>query len=170
MARNGLVLTLAPTLLDWPAFAQAAQPIAITVTPEGVLLANVGGAGAAGSERWALRPSLVADPQGADGFAQDADGTLRFGRQRLLPAFADYAAARALVLDALPGAQVQALLQPEGALGVVLPDGSRWQLLPGAQLLPARTGPQGQPWWLGEDGALYLRQPQGVQRVGVRPE
>ena len=161
VVRKGLVLTLAPTLADWPGFIQALGA-PVHVSTEGVLTITLQG------QTWAFRPALLAGANSPAGFSADAEGAIHFGGQRLLPAFADYAAARALLQRALQDAQVNALLHPEGALGLQLPDGSHWVLQP-EPLLDNPALQPGKPWWLGDDGVLYLRLGGVVQRVQVLP-
>lgn len=189
--RRGLVLTLSPTVADWPRFAQAlaALPpeagVKVGVTTQGVLLLTLN------NERWALRPALLAQAtapatsgQSTPGigndeapphFSTDADNTVVLDngqglRQSLLFAFADYAALRSTVEQALPGARVQALLQPEGALQVNLPDGGgNWQLRPEPRLpascpvaQAARQATPAERWWVDPAGLIHVCLPQGV--------
>ena len=159
VVRKGLVLTLAPTLANWPGFIQALDA-PVHVSTEGVLAITLQ------DQTWVFRPALLAGANSSAGFSADAQGIIHFDGQRLLPAFADYANARALLQQALQDAQVNALLHPEGALDVQLPDGSHWLLQPDALLADPAQQP-GKPWWLGSDGALYLRLGDVVQRVQV---
>ncbi|GAB1385165.1 hypothetical protein MASR1M59_03130 [Melaminivora sp.] len=190
ISRHGLVLTLAPTLVDWPGFAQALAALSpeadVQVTPEGVLLLRLAG------QRWALRPALLAQqaapaPGGSatpPRLALLADGRLALlgAQEQALPwALSDYASAGARLQQLLPGAQLQASLQPEGALMLQLPSpdsapGPAWLLLPQPQLLQplldpalATLLPPGRDAALEGDGHLLLRLPAGVQRLWLQP-
>lgn len=197
ITRSGLSLTLAPTLADWPGFAQALAALSpeaqVQVTAQGVLLLQDNG------QRWALRPALLAqdwhqEPDaptaqtpGATALPHltvDTSGTLTLQgtqQQRLLWALADYTTARTLLAQALPGtADVATSLNPEGALQVLITgeDGtaSHWQLRPQPQLHPllldpamAALLPVGQHWTIDTDGTLLLRLPAGVQRLHILP-
>jgi hypothetical protein len=173
VARNGVVVTLAPAPRDLAQFTrdlQAAVPGAtLTVREGGVLVARLAGVD------YVVRAAATQDAaNGLAGFASDGQRALRYrdgqgGEQLLYPAFFSYGDTLALINGL--GNGMTGAANADGSITVRQGESS-FVLLPdlalshdGATTPP--TDPQSQ-WWLGSDGKVYLKLGDGVQGVAVQ--
>lgn len=175
---HGVVVTLVPALRDLAQFAsdlrQVLPGVMLTQRDGGVLVASF-----AGSD-YVVRPAAEVEASNAVAgdqarFASGSDGVLRYrdgqgGQQALYPAFLDYPATLSLLESLESG--VIATAKVDGSISVKIGADS-FTLTPDPLLVSpdAKTFPHvmnGEKWWVGEDGRVYLNGNGGVQGVGVK--
>lgn len=185
LARNGVVLTLAPAVADLPALLgdlrRLAADAAVTVTARGLLRVRLAGVDYVLRPDWTRQAAVAAGSTPAGGGFVSAGGggsdgmtaalayvDARGGRQLLHPGFVDPAQVCQRVLAALPAAGCQT--ESDGRIGV-LQEGALFWLQASMQVRKADAGAEphaGRGWWLGESGSLYFLFADDVQTATVQ--